>query len=135
MTQINVKLIEIYGGVLSGGSSIIIEVFKAEDSDTKYYSYTESGERHENTQVYVYPEVNPIVYDIINYSKKCGVTRILDDGAICAPHLTRKESYNENGYVIYNINPDEEPSILKSDIVSKFTPIPDQDWFEILVKL
>ena len=134
MTQINVKLVEIYGGVLGGASSVIIEVFKAEDNDTLYYSYTESGERHENTQVYVYPEVNPIIYDLINFSKKCGQIQILDSGEVYGPHLTRKLK-NNGGYILYHINPSEEPSILKSDIVTKNTPIPDQDWYEMLVKL
>jgi len=136
MAQINVKLSEIYAGILSSSSMVIIEVFKAEDSDRKYYSYTEDNEyRTPHIQVYIYPDVNPIIYEMIEYIKKCGVTQILDNGNVVGPHLTRKRNHNETGYLLYQINQGEEPSILENEIVAKNTPIHDQDWFEMLVKL
>ena len=135
MAPINVKLLEVYGGILSGSSSVLIEIFKAEDSDIRYYSYTESGEKHENTLVYMYPYVNPIIYQMVDFIKKCGETRILDNGDVVGPHLTRKRNHNDTGYILYHINPDEEPSIASVDIVSESEPIPDQDWYAKLVSL
>ena len=137
MTHINVKLAELYAGILSSSSMVFIEIFKAEDNDTLYYSYTEDHEHSPlYTQVYVYPDVNPIVYKMIDYIKKCGVTRILDNGDVVGPHLTRNlRNHNETGYMLYQINHDEEASILKTDIVPSTTPIHDQEWFEQLVKL
>jgi hypothetical protein len=136
MTQINVKLVEIYAGILTSSSMVIIEVFKDEENDTRYYSYTEDHEHNRiHTQVYMCPDVNPIVYKMIDYIKKCGITRILDNGDVVGPHLTRKRNHNENGYLLYQINQNEEPSILKTDIVPATTLIDDQEWFEQLVKL
>jgi hypothetical protein len=137
MTQINVKLVEVYGGVLSGTSSSIIEIFQSKDSDVKYYSYTESCDRYENTHIYIYPDVNPIIYQMIDFIKKCGPTLIdKDTGNVCGPHLTRKLNNNKNGgYILYRITPNQEIALSATDIVPATTLIPDQDWFEQLVKL
>jgi len=76
MTQINVKLVEIYAGILTSSSMVIIEIFKVEDNDMQYYSYSYT-EGHDYiplyTQVYVYPDVNPFVYKIIDYIKNVGL--------------------------------------------------------------
>jgi hypothetical protein len=133
MVQINVKLLKVYAGALGGDDSVHVSVYLNKETGDKYFSFTIFGS-DATTQIYQYPEINPIVYSVIDYIEKCGESRI-EGGSVYGPHLLRKRNKNQNGgYALFDVLHDGEMFILEGDIISKDMPICDQEWFENLVR-
>ena len=130
MGAIDVKMLDLYVGIIGGTDSVIIEVFMNTDTGNKYFSFS-IFDNNPYTHVYQYPDVNPIIYSLIDYIEQCGPTRI-ENGSVYGPHLIRKKNPNRD-YYIYETYHEDETFILHSDIVTKETPIPNEEWFMNLI--
>lgn len=130
MTQIDVKTLDIFAGIIGGTDSLIIEIFLNIETGDKFFSVA-IFDREPITVVYKYPKVNPIIYQLINYIESCGKTKI-ENGSVYGPHLVRK-STEVKEYYLYETSLDDETFILEEDIVSKNTKLRYHKYFKEMI--
>lgn len=121
MENIQVKLLKTVAAVIAGGDSLFIDVFINKITGDKYFSFTVS-DRTPTTQTFLYPNVNPMVYKLIDYIEQRGPTTV-ENGLLYGPHLTR----DQQGYCLG----DETTTngILIDDILPVETPLRLEDYF------
>jgi len=127
---INVKRLEIFAGKIYDNKAILIEDFINEETDDKYLSYTVLDKQC-ITNVYKYPDINPILYELIQYIQNCGTSYTINN-KVYGPNLIN--TFDRSIYYIFDlINDDNNLIIDYTDIVSKNTPIELQTFIESII--
>jgi hypothetical protein len=118
MDTIDVKVLKTVGAALTGDTldidSVMIDIFLNKETGDKYFSFTVlNGEP--TTQIYTYPDVNPVVYELIDFIEKRG-PMVVNTGYLYGPHLYKSR---EPKHYIGMVGDNDETFILKDDLVSK----------------
>lgn len=91
--MLSLKSLEFFGGVLisntfADDAQVLVEISIDQLTGDKYFIYTTTGDVEEEI-VYKYPDVNPIVYQVLNLIQAKGDSFINENSMLCGPHLCR----------------------------------------------
>ena len=117
---------------MSGGVSVLIDVFINEVTGDKYFSFTVSDMRP-TTQTFLYPNVNPMVFSLMDYIEQRGRTTV-EDGILLGPHLTRESTTQQEYYLCDETINNAILAILVEDVVPMETPLRLESYFATLVQ-
>ena len=129
MEFIQVELLKTVAAAFSGGDSVSIDVFINKVTGDKYYSFVVS-DITPTSQTFKYPNVNPMVFSLMDYIEQRGPTTI-ENGILYGPHLTR-ESTTQQGYCLGDETTTE--IVVGDHILPMETPLRLEDYFATLVQ-
>lgn len=115
---IDVKVLKTVGASLTGHEldidSIMIDIYLNKETGDKYFAFTiYSG--NPTTQIYTYPDVNPVLYELIDFIEQRG-QNVVRTGHLYGPHFYESR---EPKHYIGMVGDDPDTFILKEDLVPK----------------